>query len=387
MAEAVSGTRYDAVDSLVGLAATLRATGVDASADRVAAAVQALAELDPVRRADVYWAGRLTLCGSPDELVRYDSAFRAYFGDRPGAVVRRQRLTRTALQLVAEPGDGGSGSDEGEPGQPLVAAASTVEQLRHRDVTTLDAAEREQLRRLLAALQLPGDRRETRRLRPSVRGRVDGSRTLRAWLAAGGEPARLRHRAPSSRPRRVVLLVDVSGSMEGYADALLRFAHAASRRSSGATEVFALGTRLTRVTRELAQRDPDTAMAAVAEALVDAGGGTRLGELVKQFLDGWGQRGTARGAVVVILSDGWERGDAALLGEQVARLRRLAHRVVWANPRKAAPGYAPLAAGMAASLPHCDDFVEGHSLAALEHLAAVVLGRACSPAARAVQRA
>ena len=175
-----------------------------------------------------------------------------------------------------------------------------------------------------------------------------------------------------------VLLVDVSGSMESYADALLRFAHAASR-TSRATEVFALGTRLTRISREMALRDPDAAMAAVAAVLADAGGGTRLGELLKQFLDQWGQRGTARGAVVVLLADGWERGEATLLGEQVARLHRLAHRVVWANPRKAAPGYAPLAAGMAAALPHVDDFVEGHSLAALEHLAEVVAGRRASP--------
>ena len=369
---------YDAVDSLVGLASTLRGMGVQASTDRVHAAVQALAELDPMRTADVYWAGRLTLCGSPDELARYDTAFSAYFGDRPGAVVRRQRLTTTQLQLVAEPGDSGASGEGDAEAAPVVAAASTVEQLRHRDVTTMDAAEREHLRRLLAAMRLPGERRVTRRLRPSLRGQVDGGRTLRAWLAAGGEPAPLRHRAPGTRPRRVVLLVDVSGSMEGYADALLRFAHAASHRGSGPTEVFALGTRLTRITREMALRDPDAALTAVATALVDAGGGTRLGELLKQFLDQWGQRGTARGAVVVLMSDGWERGDATLLGEQVARLHRLSHRVVWSNPRKAAPGYAPLAAGMAAALPHVDDFVEGHSLAALEHLAAVVLGK--SPA-------
>ena len=371
----MTGRPYDAVDSLVGLAATLRGAGVAATTDRVHAAVSALALLDPLRRTDAYWAGRLTLCGSREDLERYDVVFHAYFGDRPGSLVRRQRIARSALRLVAEPGavdeEGGDGTTD-----PVSAAASSVEQLRHRDVTLLDAAEREQLRRLLAALRLPGERRRTRRLRPAHRGRVDGGRTLRAWLAAGGEPAALRRRAPAHRHRRVVLLVDVSGSMEGYADALLRFAHAASRRGSSPTEVFALGTRLTRVTRELALRDPDAAMTAVAEAVPDAGGGTRLGELLKSFLDQWGQRGTARGAVVVVLSDGWERGDATLLGEQMARLHRLAHRVVWSNPRKAAPGYAPLAAGMAAALPHVDDFVEGHSLAALEHLAGVVLGRA-----------
>lgn len=378
---------YDAVDSLVGLAATLRGMGVAASPDRVSAAVSALSQLDPMRRADVYWAGRLTLCGSAGDLTRYDSAFEAYFGDRP-AVVRRQRLTRTSLRLVAEAGGGTGEQDEQLPHQSLSAAASGVEQLRHRDVSAMTPAEREQLHRLLAALRLPGERRVTRRLRPAGRGRVDGARTLRAWLSAGGEPARLHHRAPVSRPRRVVLLVDVSGSMDSYAGALLRFAHAAARADgrSGPTEVFTMGTRLSRLTREMSLRDPDAAMAAVAEVLVDAGGGTRLGELLKQFLDQWGQRGTARGAVVVILSDGWERGDAALLGEQVARLHRLAHRVVWSNPRKAAPGYAPVAAGMAAALPHVDDFVEGHSLAALEHLASVVLG-ASSAARREPSRA
>jgi uncharacterized protein with von Willebrand factor type A (vWA) domain len=172
----------------------------------------------------------------------------------------------------------------------------------------------------------------------------------------------------------VVLLVDISGSMSAYADALLRFAHAASHRGRAPTEVFTIGTRLTRVTREMAHRDADAAMAAAAHAIPDWSGGTRLGELLKAFLDVWGQRGMARGAVVVVLSDGWERGDPALLGEQMARLHRLAHRVVWANPRKARPGYAPLAAGMAAALPSVDDFVEGHSLAALERLAAVVAG-------------
>jgi uncharacterized protein with von Willebrand factor type A (vWA) domain len=172
----------------------------------------------------------------------------------------------------------------------------------------------------------------------------------------------------------VVLLVDVSGSMDPYADALLRFAHAATRPGGAPTEVFTLGTRLSRVTREMGHRDPDAAMAAVAAAAPDSGGGTRLGVLLKEFLDRWGQRGLARGAVVVLLSDGWERGDAALLGEQMARLRRLAHRVVWANPRKGAPGFTPVAAGVAAALPHVDVFVAGHSLAALERLAAAVRG-------------
>jgi len=172
----------------------------------------------------------------------------------------------------------------------------------------------------------------------------------------------------------MVLLVDVSGSMSGYADALLRFAHAATRRRGARTEVFTLGTRLTRVTREMASPDPDRAMAAMAAAVPDFAGGTRLGALLREFLNRWGQRGAARGAVVVVLSDGWERDDPALLGAQMRRLSLLAHRVVWCNPRMARPGFAPVAGGLAAALPYVDDFVAGHSLAALQRLAAVVAG-------------
>jgi len=373
------GPPYDAVDTVVGLACTLRAAGVGASPERVQAAVQAVAALDPARHDDVYWACRLTLCASDEEIRRFDVAFAAYFGDRPGTIVRRQRLSKPALRVIADgstpPGDG---EGDGEQVQGA-ATASSVEQLRHRDVSRMSADERAQLRRLLALLQLPGEARSTRRKRAASRGAVDPDRTLRAWLRAGGEPAALRRHRAATRPRRVVLLVDVSGSMDSYADALLRFAHAAARRGRAQTEVFVLGTRLSRVTREMAHRDPDVALGLVNEVCPDAGGGTRLGVLLKEFLDRWGQRGTARGAVVVILSDGWERDDPTLLGEQVARLSRLAHRVVWANPRKAAPGFTPVAGGMAAALPHVDDFVEGHSLAAYERLAAVVLGRERAP--------
>ncbi|MFJ1547528.1 VWA domain-containing protein [Streptomyces sp. NPDC088246] len=240
----------------------------------------------------------------------------------------------------------------------------------------LTPAERAQLRRMLAAFALSGQPRRTPRLRPARRGDVDPRRTVRELLRHGGEPARLRHRTPTTRPRRVVLL-DVGGSMDPYADALLCFAHAAVHGVAARTptEVFTIGTRLTRVTREMAHRDPDAALAAFADAVPDRSGGTRLGEMLRSFLDRWGQRSCARGAVVVVLSDGRERGDPALLAARMRRLHRPAHRVVWANPRKARPGYAPLAAGMAA-LPHSDASVEGHSLAALERLAAVVRGAA-----------
>jgi uncharacterized protein with von Willebrand factor type A (vWA) domain len=169
----------------------------------------------------------------------------------------------------------------------------------------------------------------------------------------------------------VVLLVDVSGSMEPYARALLRFAQSAvaGRRR---VEAFTLGTRLTRVTRELSSRDPDAALRAATGAVVDWAGGTRLGDGLAEFAGTWGVRGMARGAVVVVLSDGWERGDTDALGDALARLQRVAHKVVWVNPLKASPGYAPLAAGMAAALPHVDEFVEGHSLASLEDLVEVI---------------
>ena len=168
-----------------------------------------------------------------------------------------------------------------------------------------------------------------------------------------------------------MLLCDVSGSMEPYARALLRFLHAAVV-GRGRVEAFALGTRLTRITRELSSRDPDAALGAAARRVVDWSGGTRLGEGLREFNDQWGVRGMARGAVVVILSDGWDRGDPEVLGEQMARLARVAHRIVWVNPLKATPGTRPLARGMAAALPYVDEFVEGHSLASLEHLAEVI---------------
>lgn len=361
--------------ALLGFARALRAAGVDASAERVHAFLSAVDVLRPGMRADVYWAGRLTLCGDRDDLDRYDRVFAACFD--AGEPAERQRMPAPAprLRLVAREARADGRREEAPDTTevpPVAAFASSAEVLRHRDVAGLDAAEREQVRRLLAAFALRGEARRSPRRRPARRGAVDAHRTVRELLRHGGEPALLRRHARSDRPRRVVLLVDVSGSMTPYADALLRFSHAATR--GGRTEVFTIGTRLTRVTREMSHRDPDLAMAAVAAAVPDWRGGTRLGELLRAFLDRWGQRGMARGAIVVVLSDGWERDDPELLGTQMRRLHRLAHRVIWANPRKARPGYAPLAAGMAAALPSVDAFVEGHSVAALERLAGVVRG-------------
>ena len=372
----------DAVDTVVGFARTLRAAGVDATPGRVQALIDALAVLDPTDRDHLYWAGRSSLCASHDDVERYDRVFDAYFqGEAPHERLRAIAPPRTSSMRPsladALPPDGG----EDDAGVPVaVPDASAAEQLRHRDFAAMGDAERAMVDRLLARLRLPGELRRSRRHQPGGGSTLDRRRILRDVLRHGDGPRRLHRHTHRRRPRRIVLVVDVSGSMSAYATALLRFAHAASARGATPTEVFTLGTRLTRVTDELGHRDPDTAMAAVSRAVPDWSGGTRLGPLLKELLDRWGQRGLVRGAVVVVLSDGWERGDVALLDEQMARLARLAHRVVWANPRKAREGFEPTAAGLAAALPHVDDFVSGHSIAALEELAEVVLGRHRSPA-------
>jgi uncharacterized protein with von Willebrand factor type A (vWA) domain len=358
----------DVVETLTAFARTLRAAGVRADPERLQAMIDAVGHLDVLDARDVYWAGRLTLCADPADLPRYDRCFAAYFSGTTASARRGPAPPVTVIRNTATPGI----ESDDRPGDVSAATASEVEVLRMRDVARLSDAERAEVNRLLGLLEDVSAQRRSRRFTGGNRGRLDPHRTIRSILRRGGEISALRYRTHRTRPRRVVLIVDVSGSMSPYADVLLRFAHAAVRSAPRTTEVFSAGTRLTRVTRELRHREPDTAMKAVAAAIPDWSGGTRLGEEVKEFLDRFGQRGMARGAIVVIASDGWERGDATLLGEQMARLCRLAHRVVWSNPHKAQPGYEPLTAGMLAALPHVDDFVAGHSLAALEELAGVI---------------
>ncbi|GAA2100460.1 vWA domain-containing protein [Actinomadura alba] len=364
----------DVIATMTGFARTLRAAGVDAGPERLQAMVAALDHLDVLDPRDVYWAGRLTLCADPDDLPRYDRCFAAYFSGetaRPGRPPPPTVIVRHVAVPVTASGDRDT-RDEEPTDDVHTATASAVEVLRHRDVSGLSPAERAEVNRLIALLDASTELRRSRRLTPAPSGRLDQARTVRTLLRRGGEVSRLHHRAHRRKPRRVVLLVDVSGSMTPYADALLRFAHAAMRSGARTTEVFSVGTRLTRLTSELRHRVPDLAMTAASDAIPDWSGGTRLGEELKEFLDRFGQRGMARGAIVVIASDGWERGDAGLLGEQMARLHRLAHRVVWANPHKARPGYEPLTGGMVAALPHIDDFVAGHSADALAELAEVI---------------
>lgn len=354
-----------AVAGLVGFTRALAAGGLGVGTDRTRTYLSTVAEVDVADPDQVYWAGRLTLCGDPDDIARYNEVFAQWFhtGARPGGAVPRRGRTRLGA-LVTPGGDGEAA------GEPLVAhaGASDVELLRHRDLGELTASERAHLRELFAVLRVEPPKRRSLRQRLSRSGGLDPRRTVRAMLASGGEPTRLVHRSHAAKPRRVVLLIDVSGSMEPYADAMLRFAHTVVRRTPGAVEVFTLGTRLTRVSRQLRLRDPQHALDAAARTVPDFAGGTRLGETLRAFLDRWGQRGVARSAVVVLFSDGWERGDPALLGEQVQRLHRLAHTVLWVNPHAGRDGYAPVQSGIAAALPHIDRLLAGHSLATLTDL-------------------
>lgn len=360
----------DPIAGFIGFTRALRAAGVQAQ--RAKDFIEAVGCLDAGRREDVYWAGRATLCDEPDDIPTYDRVFRRWFaagraGEGPVPTTSAQRTTTDHL------GDDAPGTEQSDGSEDVVMAiASPVEQLRHRDVAELSRAERRRLNALLENLDVRSPVRRSRRRYRAARGDIDIARTVRDQLRRGGEPGPLRRRARRDRPRRVVLLIDVSGSMKPYADSLLRLAHRVVREAPRTTEVFTLGTRLTRVTPAMGHADPEDALASVGSMVPDWSGGTRLGEVLQAFVDRWGQRGVARGAVVVIASDGWERGDPTLLGEQVARLRRLAHAVIWANPHRGKPGYAPVQGGIKAVMPSLDGLVAGHSLAAFGELLEVM---------------
>jgi uncharacterized protein len=358
---------------LLGFTRALRAAGVPVTQDRAHGFLAAVAVLGAGDQRATYTAGRATLCAGPDDLARYDQVFEAYFNARDG-LPRPRPAPATTPSFSSLPEVEGTGEGEGTDDE-VRAMASATEVLRHRDVADLSAAERQRLSAMFATLRLRSPQRRTARHQRWHRGEVDAHRTLRASLRRMGEPADIAWRRRGPRPRRVVLLIDVSGSMSGYADALLRLAHRftqAGRPSGAAVETFTLGTRLTHVTRAMRLRDAERALVGAGETVPDWSGGTRLGETLRIFLDRWGQRGLARGAVVVVFSDGWERGDPSLLATQMGRLRRIAHRVVWVNPHRGKTGYEPVQQGVVAALPFVDDFVAGHSLATFAELGELV---------------
>jgi uncharacterized protein len=246
--------------------------------------------------------------------------------------------------------------------------------LRRKDFAAMTPEEFAQVSKAIADVAAVRPLRRSRRLRPHTRGRrLDLRRLARRSLARGGDPIERTFRRRIDVPRKLVVLCDVSGSMEAYTRALLLFLHAVVG-SGPRVDVFAFGTRIIRLTDDFRTRDPERALAAAATRVVDWASGTRIGASLKTFNDVWGRRALTRGAVVVIVSDGWERQDPALVGREMARLRRAAYGIVWVNPLKGSPEYQPLAGGMCAALPFVDRFVAGHNLASLEELASVLVG-------------
>jgi uncharacterized protein with von Willebrand factor type A (vWA) domain len=370
-------TAFDPARAAVGFARVLRAAGLRVPTGSTVTFGEALDVLGWASGADVYWAARATLCNRPEDVERFDACFRAWFASLDTGMGPEVGVPHDAVVALDAPGGGDEPDDadatDADAVPFLTVRFSRAETLRHRDFATYTTAEHDEARRVLADLRMSAAPRRSRRLARAraARRRPDVRRTMRSALRTGGEPLRRAWRSPTTRERRLVVLCDVSGSMEPYARVLVRFLHSAVVARTQ-VEAFAFGTRLTRITRELSNRDPDAAIANAARRVVDWSGGTRIGAALREFNDTWGIRGTARGAVVVVISDGWDRGEPELLGEQMARLARVAHRIVWVNPLKATPGFAPLAAGMAAALPHVDDFVEGHSIASLTELAGII---------------
>ena len=364
-------------DSLVRHVVTfgrvLREAGLEVGPGRLADALRGLAAADLTEQDDVYWTLRQTLVSHRDDLALFDQAFAAWFlreavaperRSTPAATVVRQDLAREAR--VAD-------GDDAEPGEQRLGA-SALEVLREKDFAAMTPEELERAFVLVQEIARARPLRASRRRRPDPSGdRLDLRRLVRSSLRSGGDPLDRPHRARKLVARRLVVLCDVSGSMEAYTRPLLLFLHAALG-SGRWVETFAFGTRLSRLTDALEARGPEVALAQAATAAADWGGGTRIGASLKELNDVHGRRGVTRGAVVVVASDGWERDDPSLLAREMARLARTAYAVVWVNPLKGSPDYRPLAGGMRAALPFIDRFLSGHNLNSLEELAVVLAG-------------
>ena len=367
-------------DIAVAFSQILRGVGLSVPTSCTNTYAEALCATGLTDRDTTYWVGRATLVRHPEDIAMYDRAFAVFFEQLRSAPGNDEPTETVSLTIAVDTGDADDADDAtaGDQNDPSVIELrfSTTETLRNKDFASCSSDELTQAHELMSHLRLIGAPRHSLRKGPSRRitSRPDIRRTVRAAIRAGGEPIERHFSEPTPRLRRLVLLLDVSGSMEPYARALLRFVHAAVAGRQK-VEAFTMGTRLTRITRELTSRDPDIALSAVGRRVVDWSGGTRLGSDLREFNDQWGVRGLARNSIVVILSDGWDRGDPDELGEQMQRLHRVTHRLIWVNPLKVTPGYAPLARGMAAALPHVDRFVEGHSVAAMEELTAVISER------------
>jgi uncharacterized protein with von Willebrand factor type A (vWA) domain len=351
----------------------LHDAGVPMTPARSADLARALALMRPVARRRLYWTARAVVVIDPTQVKAFNAVFAAVFG--PDEVVPPER----AMPPSAAHAGVGRGEGEGKRVVDVpVPLPSDDEVLAEKRFDALEPRELAHLYHLMSRLRLETPQRRTRRYEHGRGRRIDMRRTLRGSLRTAGDPIRLARRERRVVPRRLVLLCDISGSMEPYARAYLQFLTCAAG-SSPKAEAFAFATRLTRLTRALASRNPERAIQRAAETAPDWSSGTRIGDALKTFNDRHGRRGMARGAVVVILSDGWERGDPALVGREMERLARLAHRIVWVNPRVSASDFSVQAGGMVAALPHCDALVSGHSFAALGEVVAAIGGAAFEP--------
>jgi uncharacterized protein len=364
------------VPATVGaFARRLHDAGLPMTPARSAELARALELVRPVALRRLYWTARAVVVTDPVQVPTFDAVFAAVFR---GYETGRDDELPDDRRAAPPPGHRGTspstgGGERGEIEVPL-AMASDEERLSEKRFDALEPHELAQLYALMTRLQLETPSRRTRRHERARHGaRVDLRRTLRGSLRTGGEPIRLARRRRRVVRRRLVLLCDISGSMEPYARAYLQFLTCAAGSSPNA-EAFVFATRLTRLTRALAARNPERAIQRAAETAPDWSSGTRIGDALKAFNDRHGRRGMARGAVVVILSDGWERGDPALVSREMARLARLAYRIVWVNPRVSASDFTVQAGGMVAALPHCDALVSGHSFRALGEVVAAIGG-------------
>jgi uncharacterized protein with von Willebrand factor type A (vWA) domain len=357
---------------VVAFGRVLRAAGLEVGPGRLGDAVAGLAAVGLERRDDVYWTLRSTLVSRREELDAFERAFRAWFLRAPIEPVASEP-PRLGISLPGErPAVWRPGVVQGAEGS--VGGWSPDEELRRKDFAAMTPEEYARVRPFITAIAAARPLRRSRRLRPHPRGReLDLRRLARRSLATGGDPFERPFRRRTEVPRRLVLLCDVSGSMEAYARALLLYLHAAVGTGHN-VEAFAFGTRLTRLTPELADRDPDEALRAAAARITDRSAGTRIGASLRSFNADWGRRGLSRGAVVVVLSDGWEREDTDLVAREIARLARAAYALVWVNPLKGSPEYEPLAGGMRAALPYVDRFLPGHDLESFEALAGMIEG-------------
>jgi uncharacterized protein with von Willebrand factor type A (vWA) domain len=363
------------VRHVVTFGRVLREVGLEVGPGRVADSLRGIAAVDLTRQEDVYFALRQTLVSRHDELELFDRAFNAWFLRAPVLPAVRTVQSNAVQEKVGESlSETGGGEQDEQQGDPLELGASGHELLREKDFAEMTPDEYRRVKRLIAKIAEHRPLRASRRRRADPRGdRLDMRRLIRQSLRTGGDPVDRPYRARKEVPRKLVVLCDVSGSMDSYARALVLFLHAAVGSGPG-VEAFAFGTRLSRLTPELGTRDPESALEKCTEAVTDWGSGTRIGASLKEFNDLYGKRALSRGAVVVIVSDGWERQDPELVGREMARLARAAYAVVWVNPLKGNPEYQPLAGGMRAALPYVDRFLSGHNLRSLEELAVVLAG-------------